>query len=276
MTKIQAVDRTEGPVLPEYIPIADVPKTSSPEDRFDLLGVVVHMEDVRQVIYKSGRVADVRDISIVDESTGTRPMIISAWGQLATSDCEAIKDWASNPLVLSLTSLKPATHRVKHVYNNRPSPYSWAHAHPDVIADYMARQLEFMNVGAEPIPTTLDQIISKTLSNIIAYIGCDCCGKRCGVAANVPFFCPHCPDKKSTSTERVNFTFDAADDTGTFRLTAFGPICEQILNLTTLEIFERKIKGDWGDFDHLAAALKNTPMHIILHPAQSLGREGVL
>uniref|UniRef100_A0A803MY58 Replication protein A OB domain-containing protein n=1 Tax=Chenopodium quinoa TaxID=63459 RepID=A0A803MY58_CHEQI len=84
--KIHPVDRTEGPVLPEYIPIADVPKTSGQHDRFDLLGVVVHMEDVRQVTYKSGKVADVRDINIVDESTGTRPMIISAWGQLATSD----------------------------------------------------------------------------------------------------------------------------------------------------------------------------------------------
>uniref|UniRef100_A0A803MWY1 Uncharacterized protein n=1 Tax=Chenopodium quinoa TaxID=63459 RepID=A0A803MWY1_CHEQI len=83
-----------GLVLPEYIPIADVPKTSGPEEGF---GVVVHMEDVCQVTYKSGRVANVRGISIVDESTGTRPMIISAWGQLATLDCEILKDWASVP-----------------------------------------------------------------------------------------------------------------------------------------------------------------------------------
>uniref|UniRef100_A0A803MRR2 Replication protein A OB domain-containing protein n=1 Tax=Chenopodium quinoa TaxID=63459 RepID=A0A803MRR2_CHEQI len=307
MTKIQPVDRTEGLVLPEYIPIADVPNTSDQDDRFDLLGVVVHMEDVRQVTYKSGRVADVRDISIVDESTGTRPMIISAWGQLATSDCELLKDWSSSPLVVSLTFLKPATHRGFSLQSSmsteiNPTPVgekvealrAWAHAHLDVITDYMARQLEFMTVGVEPVPTTLDQIIKKNvdntvqeevytitvtipdaqLSNVIAYIGCDGCGKRCGVAAN-----PTTTLNFKTLTPghcRVNFTFDAADNTGTFRLTAFGPVCEKILQLPTLEIFERKIKDDWSDFDHLAVALKNTPMHIIIHPAQSLNRAGVL
>uniref|UniRef100_A0A803MWY7 Replication protein A OB domain-containing protein n=1 Tax=Chenopodium quinoa TaxID=63459 RepID=A0A803MWY7_CHEQI len=240
MTKIQHVDLTEGPVLPEYIPIADVPKTSGQDDRFDLLGVVVHMEDVRQVTYQSGRVADVRDINIVDE----RPMIISAWGQLATSDYEILKDWASSPLVL-----------------------------------------EFLTVGTEPVPITLDHIINKTvdntvqeevytitvtipdaqLSNVIAYIGCDGCAN-------------YYSQFKSTDPRpfQVNFTFDAVDNTRTFRLTAFSPVCEQLLQLPTIEIFERKIKDDWSDFDHLAAALKNTPMHIILHPAQSLNRAGVL
>ncbi|XP_021762990.1 replication factor A protein 1-like [Chenopodium quinoa] len=269
MTKIQVIDRTEGPVLPEYISIADVPRTSGSSDQFDLLGIVVHMEDPRQVEYKSGRVADVRDISIVDESTGSRSMIISAWGQLALSDCENLKDWATTFLVVSLTSLKPATHRGFSLQSSMsttidPAPSgekadalrAWAHAHPDIISDYMARQLEFMTIGAEPVPTTLDNIIGKNeeihtltvtipdaqLDNVIAYIGCDNCGKRCGVAANVDFFCPHCPDKKCTSTERVNFTFDVVDDTGTFRLTAFGQVCEQIFKLTTLEIFERKIK----------------------------------
>uniref|UniRef100_A0A803MQQ7 Replication factor A C-terminal domain-containing protein n=1 Tax=Chenopodium quinoa TaxID=63459 RepID=A0A803MQQ7_CHEQI len=250
------IANAQGPFSPEYIPIADVPKTSGQKDQF-------------------GRVADVSDINIVDESTGTRPMIISAWGQLATLDCELLKDWASNPLVVSLTSLKPATHRGFSLQSSMsttidPAPVgekfealrAWAHTHPDVIADFMARKLEFMNVGAEPVPTTLDQIISKTvdntvqeevytititipdaqLSNIIAYIGCDGCGKRCGVTANVSFFCLHCPYKKCTSTERVNFTFDAADNTGTFRLTTFGPVCEQILQLPTSKNFERKIK----------------------------------
>ncbi|XP_021725939.1 replication protein A 70 kDa DNA-binding subunit B-like [Chenopodium quinoa] len=309
MTKIQPIDRTEGPVLPEYISIADVPKTSEPSDWFDLLGIVVHMEDPRQVEYKSGRVADVRDISIVDESTGSRPMIISAWGQLALSDCEKLKDWATTFLVVSLTSVKPATHKgfslqssVSTTIDPAPSGEkadalrAWAHAHPDIISDYMSRQLEFMIIGAEPVPTTLDNINGKTvdntvqeeiytltvtipdaqLDNVIAYIGCDNCGKRCGVAANVAFFCPHCPDKKCTSTERVNFTFDAADDTGTCRLTAFGQVCEQIFKLKTLEIFERKIKDDWKDFDHVAAALKSTLMHIILYPSQALNRAGVL
>ncbi|XP_021766127.1 uncharacterized protein LOC110730610 [Chenopodium quinoa] len=224
LTKIQAIDRTEGPVLRDYIPIADVPKTSGPADRFDLLGVVVHMEEVRKVTYKSGRVADVRNISIVDQSTSSWPLIISAWGQLATSDCEILKDRASTFLVVSLTSLKPANHRGFSLQSSMsttigPAPTgekvdalrTWAHAHPDIIADYMARQLEFMTAGTEPVLTTIDQIIGKIvdstvqeelytltitildpqLSNVIAYIDCDNCGRRCGVAAHVPFFCPH-------------------------------------------------------------------------------------
>lgn len=39
-----------------------------------------------------------------------------------------------------------------------------AHAHPDIISDYMSRQLEFMTIGAEPVPTTLDNINGKTVS----------------------------------------------------------------------------------------------------------------
>uniref|UniRef100_A0A803MYW8 Uncharacterized protein n=1 Tax=Chenopodium quinoa TaxID=63459 RepID=A0A803MYW8_CHEQI len=124
-----------------------------------------------KVTYKSGRVADVRDISINDESTGTHPMIVSAWGQHAFEDCVKINDWATTYLVVSLTSLNPATHRVD-------------------------------NTVQEEVYTLTVTIPNAQLDNFIAYIGCDNCGKRCGVAVNVPFFCPHCPDKKCTSTER--------------------------------------------------------------------------
>uniref|UniRef100_A0A803MQS8 Uncharacterized protein n=1 Tax=Chenopodium quinoa TaxID=63459 RepID=A0A803MQS8_CHEQI len=79
---IQPLVPDSGPVLPQYTPIADVPPTSNDDDRFDRLGVVVHMEEVRQKTSLNGFPFDVATL-LPDQA-----LIISVYGELATVDCQ--------------------------------------------------------------------------------------------------------------------------------------------------------------------------------------------
>uniref|UniRef100_A0A803M6F6 Replication protein A OB domain-containing protein n=1 Tax=Chenopodium quinoa TaxID=63459 RepID=A0A803M6F6_CHEQI len=65
--------------------------------------------------------------------------------------------------------------------------------------------------------------------------------KPADVHRDVVALLPMCHSSTHLSSTR-NAHQLKADDTGTFWLTAFDPICEQILNLTTDEIFNKKIK----------------------------------
>ncbi|XP_021744002.1 uncharacterized protein LOC110710049 [Chenopodium quinoa] len=95
-TAIQPLNPNTGPVLPNYIPIVEVPPTSTADDRFDILGVVVYLEDTRRKKKNSGYEFDV---------LGDR-LIISLYGELATKDCAKLTAWyVGFSLALSMSTV---------------------------------------------------------------------------------------------------------------------------------------------------------------------------
>ncbi|XP_021767504.1 replication factor A protein 1-like [Chenopodium quinoa] len=117
---IQPVVPDSGPVLPQYTPITVVPPTSNDNNRFDILGIVVHMEDVRQKTSLNGFPFDVRDIAFVDHTVqrtcyfiyqDDQALIIFVYGELAIVDCEQFSNWLDSFKIVRFRHLKPAIHR---------------------------------------------------------------------------------------------------------------------------------------------------------------------
>uniref|UniRef100_A0A803LWN6 Uncharacterized protein n=1 Tax=Chenopodium quinoa TaxID=63459 RepID=A0A803LWN6_CHEQI len=111
-TAITSLTPNTGPVLPKYTPIAEVPATSSPDDRFDILGVVVYLEDTKKKKSSGGYEFDVRDVIVVDDSVQKigDGLVISLYGDLATKDCAQLSAWCESFMIVSFRHLQPTSH----------------------------------------------------------------------------------------------------------------------------------------------------------------------
>uniref|UniRef100_A0A803N649 Uncharacterized protein n=1 Tax=Chenopodium quinoa TaxID=63459 RepID=A0A803N649_CHEQI len=94
-TTIQSLNPNSGPIVPKYTPNAEVPPTSSEDDRYDILGVIVHLEDTRKKKTRNGYEFDVLNIVVVDASVQRMAdaLVISVYGELATKECAKLASW---------------------------------------------------------------------------------------------------------------------------------------------------------------------------------------
>ncbi|KAK9673969.1 hypothetical protein RND81_12G202300 [Saponaria officinalis] len=91
-TIIQPVDTHSGPVLPEYLSISHISKAGNPNEKFDVLGIVIYVEEkARKVVTSQQRELLVREIVITDQSS-KQPLVILTWNDLAEVECESLSD----------------------------------------------------------------------------------------------------------------------------------------------------------------------------------------
>ncbi|KAK9671260.1 hypothetical protein RND81_12G017600 [Saponaria officinalis] len=115
-TIIQAVNTESGPILPEYQCISQIPKAGNPDDKFDVLGIVLYIEEkARKINISKEHENLVREIVITDHST-EQPMIISTWNDLAENDCDVLSSWAKKFSVVGFTALRVSTHKVSPLH----------------------------------------------------------------------------------------------------------------------------------------------------------------
>ncbi|XP_021740142.1 replication protein A 70 kDa DNA-binding subunit B-like [Chenopodium quinoa] len=286
-TSIQPLQSEAGPVLPKYTPIASIPRTSSKSERFDAIGVILYMEQVRQIKTASGASMDVREVMITDDSI-YQPLILSLWGGLAIDGCEKLAAWASIPLIAGFTYMRPTAHNGFSLSSSMSTLIilgssgdtaehlkKWSRDKKPYINELMAKVLLIREPPVERIITTIGELKLKKLTDtmqeeriwlkakipepdvrkIIAYIGCDNCGCRCEELAGETFKCSSCPNKVCTTTARVNYTFTITDGTGELKLAAFGAECEKLFGMKLADIYS---KEHWDGFDEAAARLSTT------------------
>ncbi|XP_048500207.2 uncharacterized protein LOC125497423 [Beta vulgaris subsp. vulgaris] len=107
---IQDLDPEAEPVEPEYQPIATIPRTADANDRYDVLGIVLFVEDTRSITTSSGVTHEVREVVITDHSA-EQPLTISVWDDLTGTEANLLKSWVGPALVVGFTSLKPSSHK---------------------------------------------------------------------------------------------------------------------------------------------------------------------
>ncbi|XP_074313490.1 uncharacterized protein LOC141648664 [Silene latifolia] len=108
-TLIQQIGSSPPPG-PQYVALGSIPRALRDADRYDALGILIYIDDVRQVPRQSGPTVDVCEIIIVDRSTA-HPMIITVWADLVTKECAALRDIVQEFPIIGLTSLKPSYHK---------------------------------------------------------------------------------------------------------------------------------------------------------------------
>ncbi|XP_021846563.2 replication protein A 70 kDa DNA-binding subunit B-like [Spinacia oleracea] len=139
-TVIQRVNAEAGPILPDYQSIASIPRAGDPDDRYDIVGVVLYVEEQprtitttqdRQVLVREIIIADHRYLCqppsfiLVSPFTHTntliylpllfviseQPLIISIWNDLAEADCDSLSCWGEKFVVVGFTSLRATSHK---------------------------------------------------------------------------------------------------------------------------------------------------------------------
>ncbi|XP_021755611.1 uncharacterized protein LOC110720849 isoform X4 [Chenopodium quinoa] len=112
-TVIQPVHPELGPILPNYRPIASIPRAVDPDEKNDVVGVVLFVEEEpRKVEARDGkRESWVREIVITDQSCD-RSLTISMWNDLTAGKYfDKLPTWAEAFKVIGFTALKPYTRR---------------------------------------------------------------------------------------------------------------------------------------------------------------------
>ncbi|KNA05758.1 hypothetical protein SOVF_187450, partial [Spinacia oleracea] len=253
-TFVQLVNPEAGPILPDYRYLAYVPRVGDPDDRYDVLGVVLYVEEeAREIKTGQHRVALVREIVITDHGS-EQPMVIFAWSDLAAADCEYLSPWAEKFKVVGFTSLRGTSHKgfslstsmstviIRDPIGARANALTdWALNHQDILANRQARVLDVRNPSPIRVIITLDDLNQKTNINTMqeerlwvkvvvpeldfdrvhAYIGCCNCGRRTDVPVGKAYTCTNCSHKGSMSCPRVTTNCDISDSTGTRSVTMF-------------------------------------------------------
>ncbi|XP_057252422.1 replication protein A 70 kDa DNA-binding subunit B-like [Beta vulgaris subsp. vulgaris] len=304
---IQDLDPEAKPAEPEYQPIAAIPRTTDASDRYDVLGIVLFVEDTRAITTSAGVAHEVREIVITDHST-EQPLTISVWDDLTGTEINFLKSWAGPTLVVGFTSLKPSTHKgfslsttMTTVFDRNPvgdranALRKWSEEKRALVLARMERIREVRDpseqneirsiesIKLKQVGNTLQEekhwikvtIPEPTQSKIVPYVGCNNCGKRTEVDCNTSFTCKFCNKEGCIVAPRITFKFDATDDTGEMTFTAFTQECEALFKMTSSEIYTQ-ITDNMFDFAPIAHRLSSEPFFLQIGPGTALARYKIL
>ncbi|KAK9756167.1 hypothetical protein RND81_01G078200 [Saponaria officinalis] len=273
-TIIQPVVTHSGPLLPEYLSISQISKAENPNDKFDVLGIVIYVEEkARKVVTLQQRELLVREIVIIDHIS-KQPLVISTWNDLAEIKCESLSDWANKFCVVGFTAIRVATHKgfslttsmsTMIIHDPKGDKVStleeWALHHQDALANMQARVLDVRNPSTEMVITTISSLKLKKAQNTLqeerlwlrvilpaentervvnAYLGCSNCGKRTDVQAGGTYTCMTCSQKDCISSPRVTFNCDLSDGTSALAITTFIEDSEKLFRMIAPDIFKMK------------------------------------
>ncbi|XP_056699127.1 replication protein A 70 kDa DNA-binding subunit B-like isoform X1 [Spinacia oleracea] len=308
-TVIQPVNVEAGPILPDYQSIASIPRAGDPDDRYDIVGVVLYVEDQpRSITTAQDRQVFVREIVITDHSS-QQPLVISVWNDLAGADCDPLSCWGEKFVVVGFTSLRATSHKgfslassMSTMFIHDPEGHradalkEWALRHQALLADRQARVLDVRNPSNEKVIITLDELRHKKNTNTLqeerpwlkvcipdarlekvhAYLGCPNCGKSTTAPLGEAFKCGTCSRIGVISTPRITFNCEVSDDTGTYAFTTFTEDSERLFRMTAADLFRMKHTGDLQTFMVARKLLRTKHFFIQVGPTTSLSTCNVL
>ncbi|XP_021775584.1 replication protein A 70 kDa DNA-binding subunit B-like [Chenopodium quinoa] len=305
-TVIQRLDSETGPIVPKYQPLFTIPRAVDPDGRYDVVAIVLFVEDQPQMIPNiRGRDSPVREIY------QERPITISAWNDLAGKECDALCTWAEKFNVIGFTALKSRmtkatgfslnttmSTRIIHEPKGDKADVlrEWAKMYPQML---LGRQEKVLNVR---YPNTVKNVVTiaelrarkaiHTMQNEIArikvtipepemerlnaYVGCQGCGKRTNIPVGTSFPCNACRKRDSVSSHRVIFKFECSDESGTMTFTTFNDATEKLFRKSSTEIFNIKTTEDVEAFRKRQEKLSTKPFIFQVTPSQELETNNVL
>uniref|UniRef100_A0A803KUA6 DUF223 domain-containing protein n=1 Tax=Chenopodium quinoa TaxID=63459 RepID=A0A803KUA6_CHEQI len=103
---VSATDVVGTATKPQYQSIASIPKLEIADGRYDVLGVILFVEEAaRHINSRYNTQGYVREIVITDQ-THNQPLTISAWNDLSGTASDALNFWAERFTVVEFTALK--------------------------------------------------------------------------------------------------------------------------------------------------------------------------
>ncbi|XP_074320259.1 replication protein A 70 kDa DNA-binding subunit B-like isoform X2 [Silene latifolia] len=307
-TIIKAVEGSKPPIGPEYVTIAAIPRTNTADDRYDVVGVLLYVEPLRQVPRPSGLPLDVREWIIIDHST-EHPLIITAWAELATREGEQLQEVAESFPIIGLTSLKPSYHKgfslsttsstfvkINPEGEKADMLRAWAAANKAAISAKHCQVFDIRAPTTTRVTTTTRKIRTKKAADTLQeerhwlhvsspefdrkdvrfYLGCIHCGTGSKEEINVKYTCATCKRQAVTSLPRMNITFEAVDETGSYMFTAFTNDAEKLLQKKASDFYTMDLGVRDKCLTDAESSIRNSKFYIQVGPAPTLSRNGVL
>ncbi|XP_056685476.1 uncharacterized protein [Spinacia oleracea] len=305
---IQRMNAESGPVLPEYQCLATIPRVYDPTDRFDIVAVVLYLEEeARKVTGFEQREYLVREIVVTDHSN-EQPITITVWNELTGEHCKPLSSWAEQFTIFGFTALRGSFHKgfslgstmstriITDPKGERADALrEWVKNRTDWLSDRQARVLDVRNPTKEKVIITLDSLKLKRpyntlqeqrhwlrvtipnpqMSTINAYLGCSACGRRGDIPAGTSYTCTRCK-ADTVSTPKITYNFVASDGTGTMECTSFTEDSEKLFRMTAADTFRMKHSNDAATFEQLQEMLKSNHFLLEIGPTMGLSKNGVL
>ncbi|XP_021725124.1 replication protein A 70 kDa DNA-binding subunit D-like [Chenopodium quinoa] len=233
-TIVQPVTTEIVPNKVHYVPLAEVSYESDPDDRYDILGLVLFISDIRTITSEHGIEHPVRDLSVIDHST-TVPMTVSIWDDITKIKDSKLLSWKTKPVIAGFLGLRVATNRgftlsssLSTSIDTNPTGeefiafQDWVMANQTELESKMIQLLNTKNPTAEKSILTIEQVLNKKTTEtiqqeihwirvkipepdqtrLIVYEGCNKCGKRVDLPLNSSMTCQKCFKLDCTSVPR--------------------------------------------------------------------------
>uniref|UniRef100_A0A803M656 Replication protein A OB domain-containing protein n=1 Tax=Chenopodium quinoa TaxID=63459 RepID=A0A803M656_CHEQI len=176
-TIVQPVCTETGYVVPQYQSIASIPKLEVADERYDVLGVILFVEEAaRQISSKYNIDSYVREIVITDQ-THNQTLTISAWNDLSGTASDALNFWAEKFTVVGFTALKHNPRRAfalstimstRIIHNPKGDRANmlreWVVAQKQLLQDRQARVLQIRDSTQEPSMKTIEELKEKKVA----------------------------------------------------------------------------------------------------------------
>ncbi|KNA23359.1 hypothetical protein SOVF_025450, partial [Spinacia oleracea] len=214
-TVIQRVNTESGHVQPEYLCIASVPRAGDPDDRYDVLGIILYVEEhAREITIGQDRQALVREIVLSDHRARHHQDVLSD-RQARVLD---VRNPSSERVIMTVNALK------------------WKRA----------RQLCLNNTNTLQDERCWIQVVvpEPKLEKVHAYLGCPNRGKTTYTPVGQAYKCLTCKRQGVISSPRVTFNCEVFDATGTYALISITEDSEKIFGITAADLFRMKHTAD--------------------------------
>ncbi|XP_021740104.1 replication factor A protein 1-like [Chenopodium quinoa] len=184
--------------------------------------IITYYNNVIHHLYKTTKVSMTLYAMI---NNTEQPLTISMWGGLAVIDTEKLACWVLSPIVAAFTHLRPTTYKGFSLASSMSTTIisdptgeeahalrTWMKEKQEMLLDQATKILHIRTPSRTTATKTINEIEQKNaantmqeerhwiqatipdaqLENLLAYLGCNNCGKRCQEAKDATFKCLHC------------------------------------------------------------------------------------
>ncbi|KAK9698416.1 hypothetical protein RND81_08G102800 [Saponaria officinalis] len=272
-TILQPVDIDDAPAIINYQTIAGLPRATDYSEMFDIVGIVLFVEDhSRKIMTAKKRECNVREIMVIDHST-PQPLSISVWDELAEDDCTMLTPVLGQFKIVGLTALRVSNYKgfsmttssstiIIHspIGEKAEALSAWMTSHQIALTQLQSKIYHIKMPMPIVKTTTISALRSKKakltlqdekhwlevvipnaeLHKINAYMGCSNCAKRSSIPPGSTYTCSTCSMSDCTTTPRITFSCDISDGTGTLPMTTFTSTAEQLFKMSASDIYHMK------------------------------------
>ncbi|XP_074267137.1 replication protein A 70 kDa DNA-binding subunit B-like [Silene latifolia] len=303
-TIVQPVSDAKVPATSNYILIGSIPRKVTLEDRYDVLGVVIYIDRCCHTTANEGQTSDVCEVMIVDQSH-EQIMIVTAWSDMPLKECWSLQSIAYKFPVVAFTALMPSyqkgfslsTTHSTYVVLDPPGKEAdtlrtWATQNKTLLQAKRQHVFEVRLPEITRAITTIESLLDKGINNTLQeehhwlhvllhqfdpkdvhlYLGCSNCGTGNAEEIGVAYMCNACLQEDVISTPRMVATFEVADETGVYTLSAYTENMERLLELKAHILYCMTPQEKQAYLVCTATRLRVTKLYVQVVPTAALSR----